>query len=134
VVYRPELERWLALYAYPTVNGDFPASRASDRVWVRTARALEGPWSEPHVLYRIPELDPEHAGGFDPNTACYAAKEHAQFARPGGLTFTYVCNLFAGATGDAVEVLGRLADDLGLYRPIGATVTLPAELGGPGPP
>ena len=77
----------------------------------------------------MPELDPRYVGGHDPETACYAAKAHLQFSSPNGLTFTYVCNLFAGPEGDPGEVLGRLADDMGLYRPIPVSVTLPPELG-----
>jgi hypothetical protein len=30
--------------------------------------------------------------GYDPDTFCYAAKEHPEFEKPGELIFTYVCN------------------------------------------
>lgn len=128
VDHHPSLGAWIAVYSYPSIEGGFPETRPSDRVWVRTADSLEGPWSERKSLFRVPELDPEYAGGYDPNTACYAAKAHEQFSTPDQLTFTYVCNLFAGPDGDAIQVLLRLADDMGLYRPIPVSVTLPPEL------
>ncbi len=117
------LGAWLAIYAYP-------AAEEGDRVWVRTAPALEGPWSARRSLYRIPELDSRYVGGFVPGTACYAAKAHPQLSGDRTITLTYVCNLFAGPGGDVRSVLGRLADDLGLYRPIPVTLTLPPELSG----
>jgi len=134
VNFHPELGRWLALYSYPSVEPGFPERRPSDRVWVRTAESITGPWSERKSLFRVPELDPEHAGGYDANTACYAAKAHPQLSQPPTLTFTYVCNLFAGPDGDPAAVLGRLLDDMGLYRPIPVSVTLPPELAEPGSP
>ena len=141
VDYQPALGAWLALYSYPSsyqsgyqsgypsVERDgFPQERPSDRVWVRTAASLEGPWSPPRSLIRVPELDPSYVGGFHPDTACYGAKAHPQLSTPTSITITYVCNLFAGPEGDPGEVLGRLADDMGLYRPIAVRVTLPPEL------
>lgn len=130
VHYQPSLGGWLAVYAYPSVEGGFPEGRPSDRVWVRTATSLEGPWSPRRSLFRMPELDPSYVGGYDPRTACYAAKGHPQLSAPGRVTLTYVCNLFTGPGGDGGEVLGRLVDDLGLYRPIPVSVTLPPELSG----
>jgi hypothetical protein len=127
VRFHPELGKWLALYAYPGLDGSFPAAGPDDAVWVRTADALEGPWSEPRVLFRMPELDPDYVGGHDPNTGCYAAKEQGQFSTPGGVTLTYVCNLFAGPDGDADAVLGRLVVEMGLYRPIPVWLELPTD-------
>jgi hypothetical protein len=122
------LGRWLALYNYPDVGDSFPETRPADAVWVRTAERLEGPWSERRMLFRIPELDPSYAGGYDPNTGCYAAKEHPQFSSGGRVTFTYVCNLFTGRGQDPMQILGRLLVDMGLYRPIPVAVELPPEL------
>ena len=70
------LGRWLALYSYPDVGDSFPETPPADAVWIRAAERLEGPWSERRLLFRVPELDPAYAGGHDPNTGCYAAKEH----------------------------------------------------------
>ncbi|MBW2242382.1 MAG: DUF4185 domain-containing protein [Deltaproteobacteria bacterium] len=121
---------WLALYSYPSVGADFPEQRPSDRVWFRTAESLSGPWSPRRSLFRIPELDPSRVAGFDPHTACYAAKAHPQLSARGSVSFTYVCNLFAGPEGDVEALLGRLVDDLGIYRPIPVSVALPSDLSG----
>jgi hypothetical protein len=81
-------------------------------------------------VFRIPELAPD-APARDPNLGCYAAKEQAQFSRPGSVTFTYVCNLFAGADEDPYDVLRRLQREMDIYRPVPATVSLPAPPGAP---
>jgi hypothetical protein len=120
VHFHASLGRWLALYSFPELSGDFPATRPSDAVWARTAEALEGPWSERRLVFRAPEL----ADSGDPNAGCYGAKEQPQFARPGSLTFTYVCNLFPGSS---APILERLLREMDLYRPVAATVTLPGE-------
>lgn len=86
VRFHPPSRRWLAVLVHPTLG--------SDRVLLRTAPRLEGPWSEGRVIYRIPELD-RRKPGYDPDTFCYAGKEHAQFRQPGKIVFTYVCNTFA---------------------------------------
>ena len=114
--------RWLALYSYPDVAASFPKTRPSDAVWARTASALEGPWSAPQLVFRIPELAP---GRGDPNTGCYAAKEQPAFSRPGSATFTYVCNLFTGPHENPFAVLRRLQTQMELYRPVPVTVSLP---------
>ena len=122
VAFHPTNGKWLALYGYPAVAASFPKTRPSDAVYARSADALEGPWSAPELVFRIPELAP---GRGDPNTGCYAAKEQPAFSRPGSATFTYVCNLFTGAGEDAFAVLRRLQRQMDLYRPVPATVTLP---------
>lgn len=122
VAFHAPIGKWLALYNYPEVGTAFPKTRPSDAVYVRTAAALEGPWSPPRLAFRIPELAP---GAGDPNIGCYAAKEQPQFSRPGSATFTYVCNLFSGPGEDPFGVLRRLQRQMQLYRPIPATVSLP---------
>jgi hypothetical protein len=125
VRHHPESGRWVALYAHPDLGGRFPPARPSDAVWLRSAPAPEGPWSERRLVFRIPELAPAPGAAADPNLGCYAAKEQAQFSRPGSVTFTYVCNLFTGPDEDPYRVLGRLQRRMELYRPVAATVTLP---------
>jgi hypothetical protein len=117
VRYHPEIGRWLALYSYPDWNDRFARSHPSGIVSVRTAARLEGPWSEPSSIYRVPELNENHAAGYDPNTFCYAAKEHPEYARKGHLLFTYVCNLFTRDGEDPLALLKRLAEKMYLYRP-----------------
>jgi hypothetical protein len=125
VSWRPELQRWLATYSHPNAEGRLASRGPSKHVFVRTAQSLEGPWSEPVELYPVPELSTPAAS--DPDTACYAAKEHARFGREGSVTLTYVCNLFTPPGGDANAVLGRLLRDMSLYRPQTTTVQLPVE-------
>ena len=117
---------WLAIYNYPDVGENFPDELPSDTVWLRSSPSIDGPWSERRALYRIPELAASHSGGRDPNTGCYAAKEHPQFSSGRRITFTYVCNLFTGREQDPMSILRRLQLDMRLYRPIPVTLELPS--------
>jgi hypothetical protein len=125
VRHHPELGKWIALYNYPNVGAGFPRTPTSDAVYARSADRLEGPWSEPELIFRVPELAEGHAPPPDPNMGCYAAKEHPGFSLPGSITFTYVCNLFTGRGEDPYVILGRLARRMDLYRPVAVTVSLP---------
>ena len=58
---------------------------------LRTSPSLTGPWTDGEVIYRIPELQ-KSSPGYDPDTFCYAGKEHPELEKPGELVFTYVCN------------------------------------------
>ncbi|MGB8479689.1 MAG: DUF4185 domain-containing protein [Acidobacteriaceae bacterium] len=80
--YHPDLKKWLAVMLDP--HG------FSDKIILRSAPSLTGPWSEAQVIYRIPELQlgPKR----DKDTFCYAGKEHPEFETSGELAFTYVCN------------------------------------------
>jgi Domain of unknown function (DUF4185) len=82
--YHSDLGKWLAILVEP---GTF-----SDKIILRAAPKLTGPWVGDTVVYRIPELQPgpEH----DKNTFCYAGKEHPEFESRNDLVFTYVCNTF----------------------------------------
>ena len=133
VRHHADLGKWIALYNYPDVGPDFPRTPTSDAVYARSADRLEGPWSPPGLIFRIPELAPAHAPPPDPNLGCYAAKEHPGFSPPGSLTFTYVCNLFTGPGEDPYAILGRLARRMDLYRPVAASVTLPFAGAPPSP-
>jgi Domain of unknown function (DUF4185) len=86
--YHPELKQWLAVSFDPAVF--------SDRIILRTAPNLTGPWTDPHdaaTLYRVPEMQagPKH----DKNIFCYAGKEHPELEASGDIVFTYVCNTFS---------------------------------------
>jgi uncharacterized protein DUF4185 len=83
VRYHPELKKWIALHVDPTLF--------SDKVLLRTAPSLTGPWTDGEVIYRIPELQ-KNSPGYDPDTFCYAGKEHPELEKSGELVFTYVCN------------------------------------------
>jgi len=83
VRYHPELKKWVAVLVDPQIF--------SDKVILRTSPSVTGPWTDGDVIYRIPILqknDPK----YDPDTFCYAGKEHPEFEKPGELLFTYVCN------------------------------------------
>ena len=83
VRYHPELKKWIAVMVDPQIF--------SDKVILRTSPSITGPWTDGEVIYRIPILqknDPK----YDPDTFCYAGKEHPEFEQAGELLFTYVCN------------------------------------------
>ncbi|MDT8067688.1 MAG: DUF4185 domain-containing protein [Terriglobia bacterium] len=83
VRYHPELKKWIAVMVDPQIF--------SDKVIFRTAPSMTGPWTSGDVIYKIPILqksDPH----YDPDTFCYAGKEHPEFEKSGELLFTYVCN------------------------------------------
>ena len=80
--YHPDLKKWLAVMVAP--HG------FSDKIILRSASTLIGPWSKPHVIYHIPEMIPGPKR--DKDTFCYAGKEHSEFETHGDLVFTYVCN------------------------------------------
>jgi hypothetical protein len=81
--YHPELKKWLAVL--------FEPQWMSDKIILRTADDLTGPWTEGEVIHQVPEMKKENPG-YDADTFCYAAKEHREFEKPGELVFTYVCN------------------------------------------
>ena len=79
--YHPDLKKWLAVMVDPAVF--------SDKIIVRTAPGLTGPWTEGEVIYVMPEMSgPRH----DKNVFCYAGKEHPELETGSDLLFTYVCN------------------------------------------
>src|SRR5690606_9921368 len=82
------------------------------------------------ALYSYPDV----AGEFPdapPSDAVYArtAPAPGPFARPGGVTSSYVCNLFGGPDADPFPVLQRLQREMDIYRPVPATVALPEPPG-----
>jgi hypothetical protein len=83
VRYHPDLKKWVAVMVDPQLF--------SDRVLLRTAPGMTGPWTEGDVIYRIPILQKNNSD-YDTDTFCYAGKEHPEFEKPGELLFTYVCN------------------------------------------
>lgn len=82
--YHPERKQWIAVM--------FEPDAFSNKILVRTAPSLTGPWTPGEVIYQVPEMQPQIAG-YDKNTFCYAGKEHPEFEQ-GDLLFTYVCNTF----------------------------------------
>jgi hypothetical protein len=73
-----------------------------DRVVGRFAEAPDGPWSEPVLLYRCPEM------AKDRGVFCYAAKAHAWASEGGELLVSYCTNAWE---------FSRLFRDETAYRP-----------------
>jgi hypothetical protein len=107
VRYHPGLKKWIAVLNYPRLF--------SDKIVVRSAFQLAGPWSKAKVVYRIPEMHKGKAG-YDKDTFCYAAKEHPEFRRPGSLLLTYVCNTMD---------VQKLTSELDIYFPKVVRVRVP---------
>ena len=83
------------------------------RIFVRTARRPEGPWSDRRAVYHITDLDAK-AKHFP-----YAAKGHAHLSRAGELLITYVVNPH-----DFWKMVGNAS----IYRPRFVRVPLTAVL------
>jgi hypothetical protein len=105
--YHPDLHRWIAVLLDP---GGF-----TDKVIVRSAPELTGPWTEGTVIYHIPEMQPGPKR--DKDVFCYAGKEHPEFEHDDVL-FTYVCN--------TMNVSG-LATNLDIYHPQVVRVPMPEK-------
>lgn len=103
--YHPELKKWLAVMVDP--------AWFSDKIILRTAPNLTGPWSEGEVIYRMPEMQP--GPSHNKNVFCYAGKEHPELEKS-DLVFTYVCN-----TMDAPELVTRRD----IYHPQVITTAIP---------
>lgn len=85
IVYHAEFKKWVAV--------QFDNTFLSADIWIRYADDMLGPWTDGEVIYTVPEMRAETWGNYNPNTFCYAAKEHPQFStNPRMLRFTYVCN------------------------------------------
>jgi hypothetical protein len=93
VSWQPYLRRYLAIY---TELG------MSDRILMRMARRPEGPWSEPRVVFRAPEVN------WDRTYFCYAAKGHPELSGRKDLLVSYICNS---------TDFWKMASDARIYRP-----------------
>jgi hypothetical protein len=85
------------------------------RILLRLAPSLTGPWSEPNLVYRCPEMT------WSPKVFCYAGKAHPELASaPDELLITYAAN-----SGNFWEVIS----DARLYWPRFVRVKLNQEGG-----
>jgi len=109
VRYHADLKEWVAVMNAPEWG--------SDKIILRTAPRLTGPWTKGKVIYQIPDMQPS-APAYDRDTMCYAGKEHPEFEPPGKLLFTYVCNTAS---------VPKIVNNLTIYFP--KTVVLPMAKG-----
>lgn len=99
VRYHPELKKWVAVMNYPMIF--------TDKIIVRTADSFTGPWTEGTDIYAIPELQ-KNSAGYDPDTFCYAGKEHPEYRTKDSILITYACN---------TTKVQKLTSELGIYFP-----------------
>lgn len=104
--YHPALKQWVAILLDPEFF--------SEKVLLRSAPSLLGPWTEGRIIYRIPEMLPRPQR--DKDTFCYAGKEHPEFEAPGELLFTYVCNTMA---------VPKLTSETNIYFPQVVSLPMP---------
>ena len=105
--YHAGRKQWLAVLNEP---GLF-----TDKILLRTAPNLTGPWTDGQVIYRIPDVQKD-APGYDPDTFCYAGKEHPQFRQADSVLVTYACN---------TQKVAKLTTNLNIYYPKAVRITLP---------
>jgi hypothetical protein len=106
--YHPEMKRWVAVM--------FEPEGFSNKILLRTAPSLTGPWTQGVVIYQAPEMQLQ-TPGYDKNTFCYAGKEHPEFEQ-GDLLFTYVCNTFD---------IPKLKTNLNIYFPRVIRMAMPPQ-------
>jgi hypothetical protein len=84
VCYHPDLKQWVMVYGPDFMN---------NKIRIRTASALTGPWSEGQLIYQCPEQTLGSAA-FESDNFCYLGREHIQFydTKTRTLLLTYDCN------------------------------------------
>jgi hypothetical protein len=84
VCYHADLKQWIMVCGPGFIN---------NRIRIRTASTLIGPWSEEQVIYECPEQTPGSAS-FEKDKFCYFGREHIEFynAKNRTLLLTYDCN------------------------------------------
>ncbi|HVC45959.1 MAG TPA: DUF4185 domain-containing protein [Terracidiphilus sp.] len=107
--FHPELNQWIAVLIDPKF--------LSEKILLRTAPQLTGPWTEGTVIYHIPEMiaGPQH----EKDTFCYAGKEHPELEAKDDLLFTYVCNTMD---------VPKLMTETNIYFPQVVTLPMPKPL------
>ena len=108
VRYHPGINQWLAV-----TGGDF----LSNKIMMRTAPELTGPWSQWQAVHEFPEMNPKTVG-YDQDTWCYAVKEHIEFASSDKLLVTYACNSFK---------FEKQVANMSIYRPQAVLIAFPPK-------
>ena len=84
VRYHPDLRQWIMICGPGFLN---------NKIRIRTAPELTGPWSEEQLIYECPEATPGSAQ-YEKSNFCYIGREHIQFYNEQShtLVITYDCN------------------------------------------
>lgn len=100
VCYHPDLGQWIMVCGPAFIN---------NKIRLRTASAITGPWSEEQVIYQCPEQTPG-SPSFDKDKFCYLGREHIQFydAKTRTLFLTYDSNSAS---------FSKLVSDKSIYSP-----------------
>jgi hypothetical protein len=105
VRYHSEIAKWVMVQQEPGF--------LTDEIGIRTAAALDGPWSPFQSLMHEPDLP----GKTHRKCFCYAAKEHPSFeSTPGTLVVTYV---------ESSLHFHTVIHDMSVYRPIVTQLRMP---------
>ncbi|MBW2426647.1 MAG: DUF4185 domain-containing protein [Deltaproteobacteria bacterium] len=118
VAREPGNGRLRAVYSFPYQGGAGITGEPSAAVYTRTAERPEGPWSQPRVLFVVPDLGAETVAKLDPARRCYAAKAHPTFGTVERMVVTYACNLLVVGGEAPGAVMERLRERLEEYRPV----------------
>jgi hypothetical protein len=100
VNYHQDIKKWVMVCGPGFLNA---------KIRIRTAPALEGPWSPEKAVYECPESTPG-SPVYDKDNFCYGGGEHAQFydSKTRTMLITYNCNS---------TILGKQVSNLGIYSP-----------------
>lgn len=84
VTYHPETKKWVMVCG---------PGFLTNKIRLRTAPALEGPWAAEKVVFECPEMTPG-SPAYDKDNFCYGGREHPQFydAKTRSILITYDCN------------------------------------------
>ena len=105
ISYLPVFNEYISVYTENSV---------SENIVIRTAPQPHGPWSNPVIIYKCPEVN------WDEGIYCYAAKAHSTLtSAPDELIITYVANS---------NDFWKMAADARLYRPRFITVKFTGTL------
>jgi hypothetical protein len=100
VEYHHDLKEWIMVCGPGFLN---------NKIRIRTAPELTGPWTDEKIVYECPESSPGSAV-YDPDNFCYLGREHIQFydSRNQAMLVTYDCNS---------AKFGKLVANMAIYSP-----------------
>ncbi len=100
VEYHSDLKEWIMICGPGFIN---------NKIRIRTAPELTGPWTEEKIVYECPESTPG-SSAYDPDNFCYLGREHIQFydSQNQAMLVTYDCNS---------TKFGKLVANMAVYSP-----------------